>query len=137
MQPQSAPQDRLTAIALVLRSDGEPSVVTVRSFLGWFHAQRRGYWIVREIRGALDQAGIRTDPDFESAFIDAEISFVLAGDEADSQPVESTQEVAEKLTVSDHAEVRVVTGAFADPTHRMSKLAAANRTPVSVRPDAP
>jgi CBS domain-containing protein len=45
-------------------------------------------------------------------------------------------EIAETVTISDHTEVRVVPTAFADPTYRVSKLAAANRIPVSVRPDS-
>jgi CBS domain-containing protein len=62
--------------------------------------------------------------------------FELA-DKADAVPVQtSTTEVAEKVTISDHVEVRVVSPAFADPTYRVSKLAPANRTPVSVRPDS-
>ena len=138
MEPQPNWQERLSAIGRALRSGDKPPVVTVRSFLQLFDAQRRGYRIVRDIRNALTKAGLRTEPDFESAYIDSEISFVLdaAGSQAREAQLETSPEVVEKVTVSDHAEVRVVSAAFADPTHRMSKLAAANQTPVSVRPDA-
>lgn len=39
------------------------------------------------------------------------------------------------VKISDHIEVRVSPAEFADPTYRISKLAAANKKPISVRPD--
>jgi len=130
------PKERLTDIANKLR-DGERSpVVTVRSFLGWFFgAQRRGHWIVSYIRGLLDDASLRTEPDFESAYLDAEMHFELVDKAEASREHTIATEIAETVTISDHKEVRVVSTAFADPTYRVSKLAAANRIPVSVKPD--
>jgi predicted transcriptional regulator len=62
--------------------------------------------------------------------------FVLV-DQAPPPPDESpTVQAAETITVSDHAQVQIVSTAFADPTFRVSKLAAANRPPVSVQPDS-
>jgi len=112
----------------------------VRSFLQWFGAQRRGYWIVKGIRSALAEAGLRTEPDFESAWIDGEIVFALenaakARQDASSQPVTEV-ELVEEIKLTDHVGVTVVRPTFADPTQRISKLAAANRTPVAVSPDA-
>ncbi len=138
MQDQINPRERLADIARALRGGEGAPVVTVRSFLRWFFAtQRRGHWIVSYIRTLLDEAGLRTEPDFESAYLDAEMRFELA-DKADAAPAQtSTTEVSETVRISDHAEVRVrvVTPSFADPTYRVSKLAPANRTPLSVRPD--
>lgn len=131
------PTERLADIARTLR-DGESSpVVTVRSFLGWFfRKERRGRWIVSYIRRSLNEAGLRTEPDFESAFLDADMCFELV-DKAEESPTQTIAiEIAEMVTISDHKEVRVVTTAFADPTYRVSKLAAANRIPVSVQPDS-
>jgi CBS domain-containing protein len=134
---ETNPKERLADIARTLR-DGESSpVVSVRSFLGWFFgSQRRGHWIVSYIRGLLDETSLRTEPDFESAYLDAEMRFELV-DKADASHTHiSPTEIAETVTISDHKEVRVVGTAFADPTYRVSKLAAANRIPVSVRPDS-
>lgn len=131
------PKERLADIARALH-DGESSpLVTVRSFLGWFFgAQRRGHLIVSYIRGLLDEASLRTEPDFESAYLDAEMRFKLV-DKAEESPGQTVPaEIAETVTISDHKEVRVFPTAFADPTYRVSKLAAANRIPVSVRPDS-
>src|SRR5687768_16282293 len=49
--------------------------VTVRTFLSWFGAQRRGWQIVHYIREQLAEAGLKTVPDFESRWIDAPIGF--------------------------------------------------------------
>lgn len=133
----SDPKERLAEISRALRAGENVPVVPVRSFLRWFFgAQRRGRWIVSYIRSSLEQAGLRTEPDFESAYLDAEMSFELVGEDNASGAQSIAVEVAESITVSDHAEVRVLKAAFADPTYRVSKLAAANRRPVSVRPDS-
>ena len=52
-----------------------PPSYTVRALLSWFGAQRRGVWVVAKVKEALDQAGLITEPDFESAFIDSHIQF--------------------------------------------------------------
>ena len=57
----------------------------VRDFLGWFGAERRGYRIVRNMRRALEKAGLQTIPDFEYAYIDRHVSFVSADD---NSPIE-------------------------------------------------
>jgi CBS domain-containing protein len=72
--------------------------------------------------------------DFESTYLDAEMKFELAT--GMTHPDGHQAEVSETITVTDHAEVRVVPATFADPTYRISKLGAANRRPVSVRPDS-
>lgn len=137
MQEQINPRERLADIARTLRTGESVPVVTVRSFLRWFFGtQRRGHWIVSYIRSSLEVAGLRTEPDFESAYLDAEIRFELTDKDGAPRSQTIIAEVAETVTVSDHAEVRVVSAAFSDPTYRVSKLAAANRTPVSVRPDS-
>jgi CBS domain-containing protein len=92
---------------------------------------------VSYIRRALHEAGLRTEPDFESAYLDAPMRFALSDPAKDDTPGEVLRvEVADTITVSDHAQVRIVSTAFADPTFRVSKLAAANRTPVSLQPDS-
>jgi predicted transcriptional regulator len=137
MEQEVKSQERLVEIARRLRLGESAPVTTVRTFLGWFFgSQRRGHWIVSYIRRALDQSGLRTEPDFESAYLDAEMHFVLVNERSSARSVTITPEVAETITISDHAEVRIVSAVFADPTYRVSKLAAANRRPVSVQPDS-
>lgn len=133
--------ERLYKIAEVIRREEEPQQVTVREFLSWFRVQRRSWLNVISIRIALDAVGLRTEPDFQSAYIDSSISFVpLEGgagavdlvsepekiDEAEGEP--ST----EMCTPDEQGRVE-----YADPTYRISKLAAANKPEIfSVRPDS-
>jgi hypothetical protein len=66
----------LTGIAKQVESGERPERVTVRTLLEWFGAQRRGFYVVENIRSTLAKLSMRTDPDFESAFIDALVDFV-------------------------------------------------------------
>ncbi len=70
-----SPSERLSGIAKQLEAGEAVQPVTVREFLSWFEAKRRGYWIVAQIRHELDQSRLRTEPDFEAVFIDSPISF--------------------------------------------------------------
>ena len=134
------PDERLTALAEQLTSGETPPPVTVRAFLGWFGAQRRGYYISKMIRRHLDVAGLSTEPDFEGAFIDAEIAFRL-GESSDSTETAPSHgdgsgvlHTASELPESSTPLV-FVGGGVPDPTHRIGKLAAANTAPVTVTPD--
>jgi CBS domain-containing protein len=128
------PEARIEHICAALkRGEPEPST-TVRQFLAWFGAYRRGYWITKRIRTALDNAGVVTYPDFENAFIDAQIDFILPGVPAVPTPGVEQGESVHNVSLNLHADVGGTIG-VADPTHRIGKLSAANRTPVSVKPD--
>jgi len=108
--------EKLQAIAEDLKKGLAPQKETVRSFLLWFGAERRGYNVVGRIRQQLKQYGIATSPDFEATFIDGHIEFVRA------RP--------EEVAGGESSE------ALADPTYRLGRLDAANRAPVSVKPDS-
>ena len=127
---------RLSEIARSLEASEPVSPITVRGFLNWFwYSQRRGRWITSWIRDRLEEAGLRTVPDFESTYLDAEITFELATEEADPK-TEGQDGDGQAFTTADLAETRTSPPSFADPTYRISKLAAANRTPIAVKPDA-
>ena len=132
----SAQKERLADIRNLLLAGQSSPKITVRTFLDWFFRyQRRSPWIVSHIRRLLNEASIRTHPDFESTYLDAEISFELV-DTVEQEKDTGSIEIAEKVSISDHAEVRVVGASFPDPTYRVSKLAAANNIPTSVQPDS-
>lgn len=135
--------ERLTAIANRIRAGDEPPAETVRTLLSWFGAQRRGSVVVWSIRDALDRAELLTDPDFEDAYIDSLVQF---------RPRVSAQAVATGAAATTASAVGASTrepssppppgpspptNLHVDSSFRLRKLAAANRTPLSIKPDAP
>ncbi len=113
----SVAEEKLIAIAAQLTKGVAPSRETVRTFLLWFGAERRGFRLVKRVRGALRRHGIATSPDFEYTWLDGTISFVSA-------PADGTPDSAPGGT------------AAPDPTFRIGRLDAANKAPTSVKPDA-
>jgi hypothetical protein len=134
MDHSITPAERLVQIAAQLKGKKTPQTVTTREFLAWFHAQRRGSWVVWRIRSALNDAGLRTVPDFEGAYIDSYIEFELLSSPKGGKGKE-TERVSEvgELAVSDAVAAPSIRQ---DPTYRVSKLAAANQPVISVNPDS-
>lgn len=120
-------------VAEKLRNKRPVEPVTVRTFLWWFGAQRRGFNIVKDIRRQLAEVGVETYPDFEDRWVDAPISFQLP----QNQEGDLTYDLSEVSVVDDgqFVEDRIL-WVSRDPTHRISKLSAANQPVVSVAPDA-
>lgn len=133
--------EKLKEINSEVEAGKKPSE-TVRSFLWWFLAQRRGWRVVRDIRGALASLKLKTIPDFEYAYIDQRVSFVRVVPEDESAT--ETEGVAEDeqqetTTTGSGAEVHPEepsVSALNDPTYRIGKLPAANKKPLSVKPDS-
>jgi len=129
---------KLASIADDLKSGRDLKPVSVREFLGWFGVQRRGYNIVHDIRSKLKEAGLITEPDFESTWIDGEIGFRLrtapqVSASLNTEVGASFSGTAELGSVPAESPVNWVTR---DPAYSISKLAAANGGVVSVSPDA-
>lgn len=127
---------QLKTVAEELRSGSAPQRYTVRTFLKWFGAQRRGYYVVKDIRGALRKLQLTTDPDFESAWIDEPIAIIdRRGTPAAGIPRvgPSVGDLSENASSADGA----LNVAANDPTYRIGKLDAANRSPISVQRTAP
>jgi hypothetical protein len=122
------PEERLKLIASELRGGEKVPPVSVREFVSWFGVERRGSWIVRDIRRKLRKAELVTEPDFDSVYIDSEISFQLSSGK--DQPVLDHEKEQTPSTII------VTTANYFDPTYRMGKLPAANKAPVRVTPDA-
>ena len=96
-------------------NSGEKVSTTKRDFLSWFGAQRRGTYIVQDIRRTLNLNGLVTEPDFEGAYIDGTINIVQTiQTDIPTSPVPN-QDVP-------------------DPTYRIGKLPSANKKPISVAP---
>lgn len=111
-------EEKLSAIAAQLKKGVAPSRESVRTFLLWFGAERRGYNVIRRVRSALKRHGLTTSPDFEYTWLDGTIAFLAAPTKGIPTTVEPSGT------------------ASADPTFRIGRLDAANKTPVSVKPDS-
>lgn len=108
---------------------------TVREFLSWAGAERRGTSIVIRLQKLLNENTLTTIPDFESAYIDSQISFART-DQADNQPIPeaANEPVAEITSETSRPSPQHL---YIDPAYRISKLEAANIIPESVKPDEP
>jgi CBS domain-containing protein len=129
---------------------GEQPQVTVRELLRWFGAERRGVHIVNNIRKLLRKRKLRTEPDFEEVWIDAEVRFekvdgavpsvsvepgVESGVDSIPQSDRTPPSVAETVHSSLPAERPAKPAA--DPVQRIGRLPAANRAVYSVTPGTP
>jgi len=123
---------QLAEIREKIDRDKEVAPVSVRDFLEWFGVQRRGSFIVWWIRRELDKAGLKTEPDFQSAYIDSAITFISAPAPGEEQG-EDDDSGDDIHSEGDIANSTVLAGST-DPTYRISKLAAANNAPISVNP---
>lgn len=101
---------------------GEQQFATVRTILSWFGAKRRGYLVIQQIESALNHHSLVTDPPFDYAYIDAPVEF---------HPM--SWWIEQQIAVDDTVRPLV----DFDPSYRVGRLAAANRAPVSVKPDEP
>lgn len=132
--------NRLLEVAEQISEGKQPEAETVRAFIGWFGVRGRGRNKVQEIREALAELDLATQPDFDAVNIDSPIHFVRASD----QETPSERIIGDKITqlteTRENASVVLsttfVSGIVADPTHRVSRLASAGKVPVSVTPDS-
>jgi len=129
---------RLQQIHAALLAQQEVEPISVREFIGWFGAERRGYWVVWRIRNALKSATLRTVPDFDSVHIDSRIRFALVEAAPEAPPPEVNVPEPPPSLASDTAPPPpapvLIAGATADPAFRVGRLASANTKPLSVPP---
>lgn len=131
--------ERIASIAKQLDNGESVQPVTVREFLSWFGAQRRGYWIVAEIHNELEKHKLKTEPDFESEYIDSPISLTLIPAKKKGKlasEIKAVELAGSGQATSEGVATLTVATPYADPTYRISKLAAANNAPLTVAPDA-
>lgn len=122
-------------------TEGKTPTASPRELLAWFSAYRRGVNVVARIRKELKDKSILTVPDFEYEFLDGLVTFALepaapdAGtEEEDTKPGETAE--LPTTPTEEESDTPTSTLITTDPTYRIGKLAAANRKPVSVTPDA-
>jgi CBS domain-containing protein len=76
---------------------------------------------------------LATDPDFESAYIDSLIKFVVAS-QSENEQEQDQASVASRPTPTLAASA--ASPSLSDPTYRISKLGAANNLPTYIAPDS-
>ena len=117
--------DKLKEVADEVHAKGEPFPVTVRAFLSWFGVQRRGSYVVKDVRRCLRSVKMITDPSFEVTYLDEEILLRAREDKN-----------AEKTDGAKTADSIAEGGSVADPVPRIGMLDAANRLPLSIDRDS-
>jgi CBS domain-containing protein len=130
--------DQLRQLAEHVTQGGERSE-TVRTLLSWFDAERRGYWKVQEIRKALRKLKIKTEPDFEEAWIDASIAFLTKPKKEKPSPPADPKESLDPVQNTGENANEPIPGKNANGLHSRIKigvLAAANKPPLCISPDA-
>ncbi len=120
--------ERLSDIAEQLKAGKEVESVRVRDFLRWFKAERRGNWVVINIRKVLERFGLVTKPDFDSTYIDGPITFELLRTEL--------SEIADTQTSEGMAYDNMLAEKHSDPTYRIGKLKEANMLHNQISPHA-
>lgn len=115
------------------KGENSPSL-SVRTFLSWFGAYRRGWWVVTQINHMLNKYDLETIPYFDAIYIDSEFHFVK------KQPAESKSETTTTTTTKEPENLALVDGDdvfnYDDPTYRIAKLEAANKDLIFVKPDS-
>ncbi|MGH9685530.1 MAG: CBS domain-containing protein [Candidatus Acidiferrales bacterium] len=138
--------------------------ITVRDLLRMFKAERRGLNKVNDIRTALDELGLQTEPDFESTWIDGPIKVCLKNGTNDalktpeaqldaedgSQDAEGAEEESDgaevqqsgsgvvalpPIVVSNEGVVETALSEPPDPTFRIGSLPVANKPLTTVGQD--
>src|SRR5688500_18068269 len=129
--------ERLYAIATTLKNGKTPEEVSVRTCLSWFGVKRRGSDKVRKVRSALRKARLATEPNFEEAYMDGPLRFVVVLNKTKAVSTKQTSAVEDLGTEALQEKISLITGAVADPTFRIGRLDAAHNRPISVNPEAP
>ncbi|MCD0489666.1 CBS domain-containing protein [Pedobacter sp. MC2016-14] len=128
--------DKIKDIATRLEQGQLVDTVSVRTLLSWFWgSKRRGWWVVKIIKETLAEEGIETFPDFSSAYIDSLIQFrkvTINEIKKASKKEEEVGPTSENIADKSFDELLNID----DPTYRISRLEAANKTLIFVKPDS-
>jgi CBS domain-containing protein len=130
------PYELRTIAEELAKGHGRPQSATVRSLLSWFGQKRRGRWVVENVRSALTQLKLATEPDFDTVWVDDKVRFISIEEPTVSAAPRPELWPAEELAATS-SEVPFVGGAVPDPTYKIGKLEAASRPVVAVTPDDP
>jgi len=119
--PSTRPYELFKLLAAEVKESGKPYTLTPRLLLDAFGYKRRGAVVVSSIDAWLEAAGVSTQPDYRSVWLDSEIALVPAPTSPDTTGIA-------------HSGQQTPVPTNFDPTYRLSRLRAANNLPVSVSP---
>ncbi|KTC08803.1 hypothetical protein AO387_17810 [Pseudomonas syringae ICMP 11168] len=134
--------ERLGEILDTLGPGMASNPISVREFISWFGAERRGYMVAYKIRRALENLGVTTQPDFDSVPLDAKITIYapLESEETHHEATEIVDDAAHAspttLETISLTSDEFISGAVSEPSFRVSRLEASDVKLVTVKPDA-
>lgn len=130
--------EQLSNIKKQLDQGETPTPVTVRTFLSWFNAYRRGWYVVQEINECLTHYGLETYPYFDHVYIDSNINFKYGISDVTIESSSSTTTTTTTIPPTDNSTSKIGDDltSYNDPTYRIGKLEAANKSLVFVNPDS-
>ena len=111
--------------------------ISVRTLLSWFwSSQRRGWFVVMTIRHALAELELETVPDFNVVYIDSliEIKKISPISKKDAARLEEEKSDKKPENIADKSIDETLN--IDDPTYRLSRLEAANKDLIFVKPDS-
>lgn len=115
--------EKLRDIERALKN-GESQEASPREILGWFKYERRGFRVVDHIDRKMRRIGIKTTPHMNDVYIDRKVAFSLLPPPPPPPPAPAPPPPPAKCKTT----VRIAP--------HVGLLAAANRPPLSVAPDA-
>jgi len=121
--------NELTQAAEAAKKTG-PQEITARKLLSWYGFARRGTNKVAKIRRDLRKLGVKTDPDFDSVWMDVPLKLLTTRDEKPEAGKTKDKPLGDGASVAPKGEAAEVA-----PSHRISRLKAANTKPVSIKPN--
>lgn len=128
---------KFKAIADGLRAGQEVRSITVRDLLGMFGYSRRRYWVVNLVRSYLGRHTLKTVPDFDDVYLDSLIHFELDESQSSASSASVTLEPTKVVQTPDaQSGAALPSSTIVDSALRLSRLAAANKPLIVVRPDA-
>lgn len=120
----------LSRILEQLESGKSSQTYPVRDLLRWFDSQRRGIWVVENIRATLAKLNVETEPDFNEVPIDSLVSFKIPSTVKTTPSREQNQTAESKPSKeeTEQEESRAL---------KIGQFAEANKQIISVKPDTP
>jgi predicted transcriptional regulator len=115
-------------------AEGQHPHVRVRELISWFGFTRRHAWAVGSIRRDLRKYNLRTVPDFDWTYLDAEVTFAPLTTKTSTVSNSSIEIITQEVMEPTDA-IGIFIGEVIEPTYRIGRLDIGKVPPLSVAPD--